>query len=76
MTTTLTATFDGKVLIPAEPIDLPRGTVVRLRVEVPEQASDGGGSALEKIGRLAVNGGLPRDYARQHEHYVKGAPRR
>ena len=47
MTTTLTATFDGKVLIPAEPIDLPRGTALRLRVELPQPAPPSGGSLSE-----------------------------
>jgi|GEM_PF-6836687 len=34
MTTSVTATFDGKVLIPSGKVDLPRGTVLRLRVEL------------------------------------------
>jgi hypothetical protein len=38
MTTTLTATFDGKVLIPSGKLDLPRDTPLRLRVESPVDA--------------------------------------
>jgi hypothetical protein len=40
MTTTVTATFDGKVLIPSEEVDLPRGTVLRLQVELEPLAED------------------------------------
>lgn len=37
MTTTLYATFDGKVLRPDEPLMLPPRTRVRLRLEVVER---------------------------------------
>jgi hypothetical protein len=33
MTTTLTARFDGKVLIPEGHVDLPRGARLRLRID-------------------------------------------
>lgn len=36
MTTTLKATFDGKVLVPAGKVDLPRDTVLELRVKAPQ----------------------------------------
>jgi hypothetical protein len=35
MTTKITATFDGKVLIPAGEIDLPKGAVLELQLNVP-----------------------------------------
>ena len=38
MTTSVTATFDGNVLIPSGKVDLPKGTVLRLRVELETQA--------------------------------------
>lgn len=33
MTTTILAHFDGKVFVPDEPVDLPIGTAIRVRVE-------------------------------------------
>jgi hypothetical protein len=33
MTTTILAHFDGKVLVPDEPVDVPIGTPLRLHVE-------------------------------------------
>ena len=40
MTTTVTATFDGKVLIPSGEVDLPRGIVLRLQVELEPLAEN------------------------------------
>lgn len=48
MTTSVTATFDGKVLIPSGKVDLPKGTVLRLHVEFEPPASAAKGS-LESL---------------------------
>ena len=55
MTTSLTATFDGKVLIPAGPVDLPQGAVLRLHVELPQQPTAPAGplSAIPAFGLWA-----------------------
>jgi hypothetical protein len=34
MTTTILAHFDGKVIVPNEPVDVPTGTPLRLRIEL------------------------------------------
>ena len=47
MTAVLTATFDGKVLIPSGEVDLPTGTVLRLRVEVVPVADKPGQSLAD-----------------------------
>lgn len=47
MTTTMTATFDGKVLIPSGQVDLPKGTVLHLRVDLPQPRGNAGGSLAE-----------------------------
>ena len=39
MTTSLTAHFDGKVLVPEKPVRLPVGKRLRLIVEVAEQVA-------------------------------------
>ena len=38
MTTTVLAHFDGKVFVPDEPVDVPIGTPVRVRVESANEA--------------------------------------
>ena len=47
MMTTLNATFDGKVLIPQGQVDLPKGAVLRLHIEMPEERSGTVGSLAE-----------------------------
>lgn len=39
MTTTLTAIFDGKALIPAGPVDLPKGTALRVQVQIDSDSA-------------------------------------
>ena len=69
MTTTITAAFDGKVLIPSGKVDLPKGTVLRLRVEMPQQPVKTGDSLaeLEACGMWADRGDLGNtaDFARR-----------
>lgn len=38
MTTTILAHFDGKVFVPDEPVDIPIGTPLRVRVETVSPA--------------------------------------
>jgi len=52
MTTKITATFDGKVLVPTEEIDLPTGTVLELQVNVPRA----GTKKRPSLGKLAACG--------------------
>jgi hypothetical protein len=65
--------FDGRNVVLEEPVpgDIPANTPVKVVFEGADSSS-----VLAKIAQLAVEGGLPKDYAQQHEHYVKGAPRR
>ncbi len=65
--------FDGKRVVLDEPV--PGGIPADTPVTVVFQAADGQ-SVLDKIANLARSGGLPRDFAAQHEHYVKGTPRK
>ena len=76
MTTTLTATYDGRALIPTEPLDLPKGTVLRLRVEVPADATQPLKSLANLIQSLPASSGPLTDGAAQHDHYLYGAPRK
>ena len=64
---------NGQILLD-RPVPLPDGAEVS--VEIVEAADEAPASVLSKVAALAVEGGLPRDYSEQHEHYVKGTPRK
>ena len=65
--------YDGQNVILDGPV--PDGTVPNARVRIVFETS-AQSESLASIAASAVPGGLPPDYARQHEHYVKGVPRR
>jgi hypothetical protein len=75
---TLKAHFDGKQIVLDEP--LPPGLAPNTPVQVVFPNGPATGSAppstFEKLLALAGEDDLPADYAQNHEHYVKGAPKR
>lgn len=74
---TFLAHFDGKHLLPAQPVDLPTDKPLRVSVEeVPARADVPPlnlGAWLESI--VAETGLVegPDDWAAQHDHYLYGA---
>ena len=80
--TTLTAHFDGKVLIPDEPVNLPVDCALEVRVQPlrPLTPSAGDDRSLMKLLRsleeLPHNPDWPADGAAQHDHYLYGLPKR
>ena len=76
------AHFDGKVIVPDEPVELPVGCALVVRIEsaaetalpAPTAAEP---SALEWLAEHAVAGdGLPSDLSYQHDHYLYGTPKK
>lgn len=86
MSTDFSAHFDGRVLIPDEPVTLPIGAKLEVRVEpakVQESADAVETSAAAPLaalaalaGRQPANPNLPSDLAAQHDHYLYGAAKR
>ncbi|MEX0777441.1 MAG: hypothetical protein WD042_17185 [Phycisphaeraceae bacterium] len=86
MTTRLRAHFDGKVLVPDEPVDLPVGEPLELTVcGTQAQSSEPAPPDPKTLAELAdwieslpplPPGTLPRDGAAQHDHYLYGTPKR
>lgn len=76
--TTFRAHFDGQVLIPDGPIDLPMGCVLEVRAApIETQAIDYPLRRLAEIAsRFPVNPDAPVDGAAQHDHYLYGTPKR
>lgn len=70
---TLKGHFDGTGIVLDGPVpqDILPDTPVRVVFDRDE--SD---DPLSEIAALAIDGGMPADFAEQHEHYVKGTPRR
>jgi hypothetical protein len=72
--------FDGKVIVPDEPLDLPANQRLVVHIEpdpaaVADQAR--GLSALDWIVENAVDDpSTPTDLAHQHDHYLYGTPKK
>jgi hypothetical protein len=72
--------FDGRTIVPDEPVSLPNGRPLRITVEevtpVPDDESrrDALLKLLDEIEKENLD--LPSDLAEQHDHYAHGAPKR
>ena len=71
--TVLRGHFDGQRVVLDDPI--PSGIAPLTPVEVRFE-ENGTETVLDKLASLAGDDELPADYAEQHDHYVKGTPRR
>jgi len=90
--TTLKARFDGRVLVPEQPVDLPQNCVLEIHVEeatsdiaTPAAPLTNGAAPVEKsllaqlveISRTFPDDpDTPTDLAAQHDHYLHGMPKR
>ena len=74
------AHFDGKHLLPDEPVDLPAGKPLRVTVEeVAPPAEPPGLNLGEWLDAIEAECGLvegPEDGAAELDHYLYGAPKR
>lgn len=74
------AHFDGKVIVPEDPVDLPRDRSFVVHVETPASTDSAEGGvplhALQWLAENAVDDDLPSDLSAQHDHYLYGTPRR
>jgi hypothetical protein len=69
------AHFDGRVIVPEEPVDLPQHEIFVVRIERPNEPEDRP-SALAWLAKLEVEHALPADLSRQHDHYIYGTAKR
>ena len=75
MTTTLTAIFDGKTLVPEQPVDLKVKCRYRVRIE-EEIVQKPNQDPLDVIESLIGTCPGPEDLALNHDHYLHGLPKR
>ncbi len=73
MTQTISAHFDGRILVPHEPIDLPPGRRLRIQVDLATEPEP---RFADLLGFAADLPGAPADLAAQHDHYLTGTPKR
>ena len=71
---TVSAHFDGKVIVPDEPLDLPPNQALIVQIErVGGEAVPSDESALTWLAANAVDSeALPIDLADRHDHYLYG----
>jgi hypothetical protein len=70
MTRTMTATFDGQMLRPDEPVDLEPNTKVRITIEASEPPAEKTLSFLDTAASLNLEG--PSDWSERFEEYLYG----
>lgn len=72
---TVHAHFDGKVIVPDEPLNLRPNQALIVQIEPVEGEREE--SALAWIAANAVESdALPPDLAEQHDHYLYGRPKK
>jgi hypothetical protein len=72
VTHAIAAHFDGQVIVPDEPVQLPVGQPLRVRVEVVEAAP----RFADLLDFAKDLPGAPADLSAQHDHYLYGTPKR
>ena len=73
MTKIINAHFDGRVIVPDEPVQLPIGQPLRIHLEVPQAEPGRFADLLQFAAELPD---APTDLAAQHDHYLYGTPRK
>ncbi len=74
--TTLLARFNGQVLVPEEPVDLPQGRVVQVQVEENSLGEPNQTPLMALYDAIKDLPDAPTDGAAQHDHYLHGMPKR
>jgi hypothetical protein len=73
MSTSFSGHYDGRVIVPDQPLSLPIGEKLRLRVE----ATADGSHPFADLAQFAADlPDSPGDLSSQHDHYLYGTPKR
>ena len=71
------AHFDGKVILPHDPVDLPRDQNLIVRIEPANSRPAEPESSLSWLAENSVDGpATPVDLAHEHDHYLYGSSKR
>ena len=74
--TTIYAQFDGRVLIPEEPVNLPQNQILRVQIEENSAKETPLMALYNSFKDLPDDTEAPTDLAAQHDHYLHGAAKR
>ncbi len=72
----LKAHFDGKALIPDEPVDLPVNCALEIDVKPVMAGKASLADLASQLDKLPTNPDWPADGAEQHDHYLYATPKR
>ena len=73
MSTVFSGHYDGRVIVPDQPVSLPVGEKLQLRVELTNEQS----GQFADLTRFAADlPDSPGDLSIQHDHYLYGTPKR
>jgi hypothetical protein len=73
------AHFDGKVIVPDEPLKLPTNQSLLIHVELAQTTNSeksSPSSVMDWLVENAVEDDLPPDLSYQHDHYLYGTPKK
>ena len=79
------AHYDGRYVVPDEPLQLPKNTPLKVQIDVVDEvaSAEQGREVTEFLRGLAdlaeslpADPELPTDGAAQHDHYLYGTPKR
>jgi len=73
---TLKAHFDGKTLIPDEPVNLPLNCALEIEVKLVKNGKGSLAELAKQLEGLPTNPDWPTDGAAQHDHYLYGTLKR
>ena len=70
---TINARFDGRVIIPDKPLNLPPNQALIIQIQPLESTEEFGGSALNWLAANSADSDtIPPDLAHRHDHYLYG----
>lgn len=74
---TIRCHFDGKTLVPDEPVELPEGEELVAHVERRATRASTSESSIDWLFAHSINDpAVPEDLAYQHDHYLYGTPKK
>ena len=70
--------YDGKVIVPEGPVDLPTGEplLITLKLMRKRKRSKKRSALQWMVDNSVAHDGLPPDLAHEHDHYLYGTPKK
>jgi len=74
----INAHYDGKVIVPDEPVDLPpnQALIVRIEAKKVDESPTRESALAWLVANASDNADVPSDLSHQHDHYLYGVPKR